>query len=149
MICGVGRRCGSAPTLLWLWCKPAAVARVSPLAWEPPYAAGAGLKKQKPKKKREKYKSLAKVLLVHTVNMNPISTTPLNQNWHLYQLSVKGGRTLMSFGLFPKSLFTNKGQKHRRYCISGRLSRRSGAVPAGNKPTALMHRASGRPSGRK
>ena len=27
-----------------LWCKSAAVAPVRPLAWEPPYAAGAALK---------------------------------------------------------------------------------------------------------
>ena len=24
--CGVDRRCGSDPTLLWLWCRPAATA---------------------------------------------------------------------------------------------------------------------------
>ena len=32
--------------LLWLCCRPAAVAHLRPLAWEPPYAAGAALKKQ-------------------------------------------------------------------------------------------------------
>ena len=30
-----------------LWCRPAAVAPSRPLAWEPPYAVGAALKKQK------------------------------------------------------------------------------------------------------
>ena len=30
--------------LLWLWHRPAAVAPIRPLAWEPPYAAGAALK---------------------------------------------------------------------------------------------------------
>ena len=30
--------------LLWLWRRPAAVAPIRPLAWEPPYAAGAALK---------------------------------------------------------------------------------------------------------
>ena len=29
------------PTLLWLWRRPAARAPIRPLAWEPPYAAGA------------------------------------------------------------------------------------------------------------
>jgi len=29
------------PALLWLWCRPAATAPIGPLAWEPPYAAGA------------------------------------------------------------------------------------------------------------
>uniref|UniRef100_A0A8C3VJN5 Interleukin-18-binding protein n=1 Tax=Catagonus wagneri TaxID=51154 RepID=A0A8C3VJN5_9CETA len=34
--CGVGRRCGSDPALLWLWCRPAAAAPIGPLAREPP-----------------------------------------------------------------------------------------------------------------
>ena len=42
MSCGVGHRHGSDPALLW--CKPAATAPVWPLAWKPPYAAGAALK---------------------------------------------------------------------------------------------------------
>ena len=33
--------------LLWLWCRLAAVALIRPLAWEPPYAASAALKKKK------------------------------------------------------------------------------------------------------
>ena len=37
--------------LLWLWLKTAATARIWPLAWEPPYAAHAALKRQKTKKK--------------------------------------------------------------------------------------------------
>ena len=39
--CGVGCRCGSDPALLWLWRRPVAAALIRPLAWEPPYAAGA------------------------------------------------------------------------------------------------------------
>ena len=31
---GVGRRCGSDPEFLWLWCRPAAVALIRPLVWE-------------------------------------------------------------------------------------------------------------------
>ena len=33
MNCGVGHRCGSDPSLLWLWCGPAAAALIWPLAW--------------------------------------------------------------------------------------------------------------------
>ena len=33
--------------LLWLWLRSAAAAPVGPLAWEPPYAAGAVLKKKR------------------------------------------------------------------------------------------------------
>ena len=45
MSCGVGRRCSSDPALLWLWHRPAARALFRPLAWEPPYAASAALKR--------------------------------------------------------------------------------------------------------
>ena len=37
-------RLGSDPMLLWLWYRPAAVAPIRPLAWEPPYAMCAALK---------------------------------------------------------------------------------------------------------
>ena len=33
--------------LLWLWCRPAVVALIRPLAWELPYAMGAALKSKK------------------------------------------------------------------------------------------------------
>ena len=52
MSCGVGRRCGSDPTLLWLWHRLAATAPIRPLAWEPPYAMGAALENTKKKKKK-------------------------------------------------------------------------------------------------
>ena len=42
--CGVGRRHGSDPVLLWLWCRLAAAALIQPLAWELPYARGSALK---------------------------------------------------------------------------------------------------------
>ena len=47
MSCGVGCRHGSAPALLWLWCRLAAVAPIWPLAWDSPHAVGAALKKKK------------------------------------------------------------------------------------------------------
>ena len=39
-----------------LWCRPAAVAPLRPLAWEPPYAVSASIKRQKTKKKKKKKK---------------------------------------------------------------------------------------------
>ena len=54
MICGVGHHLGSDLALLWLWHRLAAVAPIGPLAWEPPYATGVALKRQKEKKKRER-----------------------------------------------------------------------------------------------
>ena len=50
MSCGVGGRHGSGLVLLWLWYRQAAVAPILPLAWEPPYASGAALKKKKKKR---------------------------------------------------------------------------------------------------
>ena len=40
--------------LLWLWHRLAAIAPIRPLAWEPPYATGVALKRQKYKKKNKK-----------------------------------------------------------------------------------------------
>ena len=51
MSCGVGCRRGLDLAWLWLWCRLVAVAPIRPLAWEPPYAAGAALKRQKTKTK--------------------------------------------------------------------------------------------------
>ena len=47
MNCGVGRRHGLGPVLLWLWRRLVATAAIRPLVWEPPYATGAALKGQK------------------------------------------------------------------------------------------------------
>ena len=46
------------PALLWLWHRPEATAPIRPLAWEPPYAAGSGPKKDK-KKKKSRYRCFA------------------------------------------------------------------------------------------
>ena len=54
MSCGVGRRHGTDPELLWLWHRLAAEVLIQPLAWELPYAAGAALKSKKKKKKKKK-----------------------------------------------------------------------------------------------
>ena len=53
MSCGMGCRHGSDLALLWLWHRLAAVAPIRPLAWEPSYAVGAALKRQKKKKKKK------------------------------------------------------------------------------------------------
>ena len=45
--CGVGRRHGLELSLLWLWCRLAAIALIPPLTWELPYATGLALKRQK------------------------------------------------------------------------------------------------------
>jgi len=53
MSCGVGRRQGSDPALLWLWYRQAAVTLIGPLAWQLPYALGVALKNKNKNKKKE------------------------------------------------------------------------------------------------
>ena len=56
MSCGVGRRrsLDLALLLLWLWYRPATIALIGPLAWEPPYAATVALKSKKTQKTKNK-----------------------------------------------------------------------------------------------
>ena len=54
MSCGVGSSHSPDPELLWLWCRPAAITLIRPLAWEPPYAAGVALKEAKGQNKKKK-----------------------------------------------------------------------------------------------
>ena len=56
MSSGVGHKCGSDPVLLWLWQRLATAALIQPLAWQPPYAMGAALKKRQKKKTKKKDK---------------------------------------------------------------------------------------------
>ena len=53
MSCGEGQGCSSDPALLWLWCRPAAVAPIRPQTKEFPYATGAALKRQNNKTKQK------------------------------------------------------------------------------------------------
>ena len=69
MICGVGCRRGSNPTLLWLWCRAAAVALIQPLAWEPTNAVGVSLKRQK--KKKATVDTMHEPTLVHHFHQSP------------------------------------------------------------------------------
>ena len=55
-----GHRRGSDPAWLWLCCRPVATALIWPLAWEPPYAMGAALKRQR-KMFFKKISDLAKI----------------------------------------------------------------------------------------
>ena len=52
MSCGVGRTRSSDLALMQLWRRPAAVAPIRPLAWEPPYAVGVALKSKNKQKRK-------------------------------------------------------------------------------------------------
>ena len=54
--CGINLRCGSGLVLLWLWCRPAAIAPIRPPAWELSYALRTALGQIKKKKERKKKK---------------------------------------------------------------------------------------------
>ena len=56
MSCGIGCRRSWDPALLWLWRRPVFTALIKPLAWEPPYAAGAALEKEKRQNKTKQNK---------------------------------------------------------------------------------------------
>ena len=51
MSCDVGCRCGFDLVLLWLWCRPVAIALIQLLDCELPYAAEFALEKAKRQKK--------------------------------------------------------------------------------------------------
>ena len=67
MSCGVGRRCSLDLVLPWLWCRPAAIVPVQPLAWELLYATVVALNKKKRKEKKD-YQEFS-----FSVLMNPAS----------------------------------------------------------------------------
>ena len=60
MSCGVGRRLGFDPAMLWH--RLAASALIGPLAQAPPYAAGGALKRQKTKDKKIKIKMYPQII---------------------------------------------------------------------------------------
>ena len=54
MSCGVGCRWGLNLVLLWLWCRPAAVGPIQPLAWQFHTPQVQPLKKKERKKEKGK-----------------------------------------------------------------------------------------------
>ena len=48
----------NSPTLLWLWSRPAATARIRLLAWKSPYTTGATIEKTDKGKQKQKTKNL-------------------------------------------------------------------------------------------
>ena len=108
MSCGVGHKRSSDPTLLWLWHKPLATALVRPLAWEPPYAAGAALemakKSQKEKKKKERKKRDR-----NQINKNRNEKEITTDNTEQERICIQGDPTGVSYLLLNYKLSEDRG----------------------------------------
>ena len=89
-----GQRRSSDLPCLWLQCKPAATAPIWSLAWEPPCAAGADLKRQRDQKKKKK-KSCSKHPSSLSVATNP-SRWWRNECFPL-NLRIRGKCSVLSF----------------------------------------------------
>jgi len=99
MTCGVGHRCGSDPTLLWLWRRPVATAPIRPLAGEPPYAKGAALEKGK----KIENKNIMKQRF-HNVNVSSVQLVNSRESAILFSV-VQGMFEIFCFlGLHPQHM---------------------------------------------
>ena len=109
--CGVGSRCGSDLMWLWLWCRLAAGAPIGPLAWEPPYATGVGLKRKKKKKQRHLSKKTSRFLLCLISQKQVIYLTSFAEKGENHSIHPKE-RTLGKKRLLGRKSIL---------CVSGRL----------------------------
>ena len=73
MSCGVGHRRDLDLALLWLWCRPATVALIQPIAWEPPGAVGVALKKQNKQTNKKSQADLASYPVPASKLKSPVS----------------------------------------------------------------------------
>ena len=62
MSCGVGHRRGSCLALQWLWDRPAAIAPIRLLVWEPPCAIGAALKSKQQQQQKDSGKLMEEIM---------------------------------------------------------------------------------------
>ena len=112
------------PALLWLWNRLAATAPIRPLAWIPPYAAGAALEKAKRQKKKKKLlrEQIVNVLITHIKtgkyeNRQLCCTHEIYTMLYVNFISVMAGKksTDLQFSKFPSAL----GSMAR--CLPGEL----------------------------
>ena len=106
MSCDVGHRCSLDPTLLWLWCRPAATALIRPLTWECPYGMDAALRggKKKPHTHTKRTNGLNKKHNIHTLEGNKLVICHILQIFctHLVSLITLAG---IGINIFILSLF--------------------------------------------
>ena len=129
MSCGVGRRHGSDPTLLGLWRRPAAVALIRPLVWEPPYGAGVALKSKKKKKKLSTCLFLSSFLRLVPP---PASWAQSLSPKHISSLQTFSEPTQVTVQGTPKQVSPSTLRCLPLYCTEW--------VPGQGKPELLHHR---------
>ena len=105
MSCGVGRRCGSDPTLLRMRHRPVATALIQPLAWEFPCATSVALREKK--KKKEALSQAFRPLWKHLLSFSlPASPGPLQPCSSVLALSSCPPGHLLSVKLQLKHLLS-------------------------------------------
>ena len=101
-------RCSLDPVLLWLWCRPAATTQIRPLTWEPPYAMGADLKRQKIKNfKNLKNDSQHSCPYAPKEKENDVYPLRLQQHFCLFSLIFLCKLVELNGYFFPKSSSTS------------------------------------------
>ena len=71
--------------MLWLWCRPVAMALIRPLAWEPPHATSVALKREREKKINMSKTKLCTMLCI--LVKGTLSSGPETRKWILTLLS--------------------------------------------------------------
>ena len=115
--CGVGCRCGSDPTLLWLCYRLAAAAPNGSLAWGPPYTSDMDLKRQKKKKKKADVS-----LFSHSSKLSG-NSYPLPKSWPVVREVNKSGSPLPCIRNLVLKPFSFLSQKNvYLVCVQGNLN---------------------------
>ena len=152
---GVDRRNGSDLTLLWLWCRLAAVAHMWLLVWELPYAIGVVLKKRKKKDRHKKtYLSfistkgqpfteyvLTRILTLDSVRslsffppvLGDLSRPSGGRTWHLWTSFSGSGCSALDVHHISSSLIAHHAIISstllcRRWVLALQLERRRGRI---------------------
>ena len=77
--------------LPWLWRRLATTALIRPLAWEPPYAVGAALEKDKRTKQKRKRKRIKMSSTALKLAKSTTSTTPGSRFYYLNEITELAG----------------------------------------------------------
>ena len=139
MSCGVGRRCGSDPELLWLWCRPAGVSLIHPLACELLYAAGAALKsKQQQQKNNTPQLPLFSLPCCFSFLIQPINAHRA-QGLFLSSCSTHTPQTISSIPTVLKNILLYKFQLTLKRHIETHGSINTAFLCADNSPMLSRH----------